>query len=472
MVVFQVEGEINVSLMLTNTLTQRKEPFQPIDPEHVRMYVCGPTVYDYAHIGNARPVVVFDLLYRQLRQLYPLVTYARNITDVEDKIIEASRRTGEPIDLITTRTTIAYQEDMRALGALDPDIEPRATTHIDDMIAMIGRLIELDHAYVADGHVLFNVPSMPGYGALSRRDRDGQIAGARVEVASYKKDPADFVLWKPADPADPGWESPWGRGRPGWHIECSAMAARHLGSVFDIHGGGQDLVFPHHENEIAQSRCAHNTDAMARYWVHNGYVMVEGEKMSKSLGNFRTVHDLRDQWPGEVIRLVLMSAQYRQPLDFTEDGLRQAKASLDRLYGALRQGGGAAPSAGDEVLSLGDPVIAALNDDLNTPQALAILHETAGAANRSEGDDRRRLLALLKLRANHMGLLTADPEEWFQQGSVGNGPTAEEIEAMIVARHEARKTRDFKEADRIRDTLAGQGVVLEDGPGGTTWKRT
>ena len=461
-----------MSLMLTNTLTQRKETFQPMDPGHVRLYVCGPTVYDYAHIGNARPVVVFDLLYRHLRFLYPHVTYVRNITDVDDKIIDASRRTGDPIDMITTRTTTAYQDDMRALGALDPDIEPRATAHIDDMIAMIGRLIELGHAYAADGHVLFNVPSMPGYGALSRRDRDDQIAGARVEVASYKKDPADFILWKPADPADPGWESPWGRGRPGWHIECSAMSARHLGPVFDIHGGGQDLVFPHHENEIAQSRCAHGTDAMARYWVHNGYVMVEGEKMSKSLGNFRTVHDLRDQWPGEVIRLVLMSAHYRQPLDFTEDGLRQAKSSLDRLYGALRQGGGDGQTGEEAGLAADDPVIAALDDDLNTPQALAVLHETAGEANRSEAGDKRRVLALLKARANHMGLLTADPEEWFQRGPVGEGPTAEEIEAMIVARHEARKTRDFMEADRIRDTLAGQGIILEDGPAGTTWKRT
>jgi len=464
---------MDVSLMLTNTLTQRKETFQPIDVGHVRLYVCGPTVYDYAHIGNARPVVVFDILYRHLRYLFPQVTYVRNITDVDDKIIEASRRTGDPIDMITTRTTIAYQEDMRALGALDPDIEPRATAHIDDMVAMIDRLIDLGHAYVADGHVLFHVPSMAGYGALSRRDRDGQIAGARVEVASYKKDPADFVLWKPAEPADPGWESPWGRGRPGWHIECSAMSARHLGPVFDIHGGGQDLVFPHHENELAQSRCAHGTDTMARYWIHNGYVMVEGEKMSKSLGNFRTVHDLRDRWPGEVIRLVLISAQYRQPLDFTEDGLRQAKSSLDRLYGALRQGRGEGGGGNHGAcLAPDDPVITALNDDLNTPQALAILHETAGEANRSEGEAKRRTLALLKSRANHMGLLTADPEDWFQHGPADEGPTAEEIEAMIVARHEARKTRDFKEADRIRDTLAGNGVILEDGPAGTTWKRT
>ncbi len=326
-----------MALFLHNSLTRRKERFEPIDPKHVRMYVCGPTVYDFAHIGNARPVVVFDVLARLLRRLYPKVTYVRNITDVEDKIIDAALKAGEPIAAITERTTRAYHQDMAYVGALPPDIEPRATQHITHMVAMIERLIASGNAYAADGHVLFAVPSMADYGKLSGRSRDEMIAGARVEVAPYKKDPADFVLWKPSTPDQPGWDSPWGRGRPGWHIECSAMSEAHLGETFDIHGGGHDLIFPHHENEIAQSECAHGGKALAKYWVHNGYLVVNGEKMSKSLGNFFTVRDLAAKWPGEAIRLLLLKTHYRAPLDFTEEGLRQAKGeSRPLLHRAAR----------------------------------------------------------------------------------------------------------------------------------------
>ena len=325
-----------MTLFLHNTLTRRKERFEPLAPDRVGLYVCGPTVYDYAHIGNARPVVVFDVLYRLLKRLYPQVTYVRNITDVDDKIIAAHVETGEPVAAITERTTAAFHDDMAALGALPPDVEPRATAHIAQMIAMIERLIAAGHAYEAEGHVLFDVPSWPEYGCLSRRDRADMVAGARVEVAPYKRDPADFVLWKPSTADQPGWDSPWGRGRPGWHIECSAMSTEYLGETFDIHGGGADLIFPHHENEIAQSTCAHEGRPFVRTWLHNGYLMVEGEKMSKSLGNFYTVHDLLAEFPGEAIRLVLLQTHYRAPLDFTKDALATARITLDRLYGALR----------------------------------------------------------------------------------------------------------------------------------------
>ena len=325
-----------MSLVIYNTLSREKEPFVPLDAGHVRLYVCGPTVYDYVHIGNARPVVVFDTLYRLLKRSYPRVTYVRNITDIDDRIIVRAADNGESIEALTDRTAHAYQGDMRRLGALAPDVEPRATQYVAEMIGMIQRLIDNGHAYAADGHVLFSVPSMDDYGRLSRRSRDELIAGARVEVAPYKKDPADFVLWKPSTDAQPGWTSPWSRGRPGWHIECSAMSAKHLGETFDIHAGGLDLIFPHHENEIAQSRSAFGHAMMAKYWMHNGFLNISGEKMSKSLGNFFTVHELLDQYPGEAIRLLLLSAQYRQPLDFTHEGLTQAKATLDRWYGALR----------------------------------------------------------------------------------------------------------------------------------------
>ncbi|WP_026870324.1 cysteine--tRNA ligase [Inquilinus limosus] len=460
-----------MTLTLHNTLTRTKEAFVPIEPSHVRMYVCGPTVYDYAHIGNARPIVVFDVLYRLLRSLYPRVTYVRNITDVEDKIIERANANGEPIENLTRRTTQAFLEDMAALGALIPDVQPRATEHIPQMLEMIGTLVDKGHAYAADGHVLFNVPSMPDYGQLSRRNRDELIDGARVEVAPYKRDPADFVLWKPSTDDQPGWDSPWGRGRPGWHIECSAMAASHLGEEFDIHAGGVDLIFPHHENEIAQSRCAHGTPMMARYWLHNGFVMAEGEKMSKSLGNFYTPHDLLEEFPGEALRYTLLSGHYRQPFDFTKDGVRQARAALDRLYGALRS---------VEAIEAVEPpedalhvVRSALEDDLNTPQALAALHDLAGALNKA-GDPgvQARLKGELLAGGALLGLLERSPEDWFRwRPKTAAGLSDAEIEALVAERRAARAAKNFAEADRIRDQLTAAGIALEDKPDRTLWRR-
>lgn len=460
-----------MTLYIHNTLTRRKEAFEPVDPEHVRLYVCGPTVYDYAHIGNARPVVVFDVLYRLLRRLYPgpdsKVTYVRNITDVDDKIITASQESGDAIGGITARFAEAFHQDMAALGALPPDIEPRATDHIPQMLAMIERLIEAGHAYAADGHVLFNVTSMPEYGKLSGHSRDELIAGARIDVAPYKKDPADFVLWKPSTDAQPGWDSPWGRGRPGWHLECSAMSETHLGETFDIHGGGQDLIFPHHENEIAQSVCSHDGAPFVRYWMHNGYLTVDGEKMSKSLGNFHTVHDLLADYPGEAIRLALLSAHYRQPLDFSLQAIAESKTALDRLYTALCN---STDIVADRSVRA-DAVEAALSDDLNTPRAIAEMHRLAGEINRGtdSGDLAKAKGALLNGGAL-LGLLELHrPEDWFQSGAedidVGR------IDVLIEERKAARAAKDFATADRVRDDLAAMGIVLEDGPQGTSWKR-
>ncbi len=442
-----------MSLVVYNTLSREKEPFVPLDEAHVRLYVCGPTVYDYVHIGNARPVVAFDVLYRLLKRRYPKVTYVRNITDIDDKIMTRAAENNEPIERLTERTAAAYQSDMGRLGALSPEVEPRATQYVGQMVALIERLVARGHAYPAEGHVLFSVPSMEDYGRLSRRSRDELIAGARVEVAPYKKDAADFVLWKPSTDAQAGWPSPWGRGRPGWHIECSAMSAAHLGETFDIHAGGLDLIFPHHENEIAQSRSAFGHAFMAKYWMHNGFLNISGEKMSKSLGNFLTVHELLDQYPGEAIRLLLLSAHYRQPLDFTHEGLTQAKATLDRWYGALRS---------KELTSVPVPqtVEDALLDDLNTPQAISAVHQLRDPSE-------------LKAGAGALGLLQQDPEVWFRWTPAASaaGPSDAEIEAAIAARQAARKAKDFKESDRIRDDLKAKGVVLEDGPKGTTWKR-
>ncbi len=459
-------------LKLHNTLTRAKEPFAPLDPANVRMYVCGPTVYDFAHIGNARPVVVFDVLSRLLRRLYPKVTYVRNITDVDDKINARAQESGRAIDDITRETAAQFHADMAALNTLPPDHEPRATQHIAEMVTMIGSLIDKGYAYEAEGHVLFSVPAMADYGRLSRRDRDEQIAGARVEVAPYKKDPADFVLWKPSPIEDglPGWDSPWGRGRPGWHIECSAMSAKILGPTFDIHGGGQDLIFPHHENEIAQSRCAHGTPIMASVWMHNGYLMAEGEKMSKSLGNFYTVHDLLQEFPGEAIRLTLLKTHYRQPLDFTKDGIREAKSELDGFYAALR---GTTAKATD---GAPDSVIDALSDDLNTPLAISQLHGLAAAANKAEGDAKVQAATALKSAGAALGLLQQDPETWFKwqppaQAQGDGGLSDGDIDALIVERQDARKNKDFARADAIRDELTAAGIVLEDGAGGTTWRR-
>ena len=458
-----------MTLSLHNTLTRRREPLEPVRPGHVGMYVCGPTVYDLAHIGNARPIVVFDVLYRVLKRLYPQVTYVRNITDIDDKINEASRKSGEPIESITARTTKAFHEDIAALGALPPDVEPRATAHVPQMIALIEALIEAGHAYEAEGHVLFHVPSAPRYGALSGRNRDELIAGARVEVAPYKRDPADFVLWKPSDETLPGWDSAWGRGRPGWHIECSAMSRAYLGETLDIHGGGMDLIFPHHENEIAQSECACPGAPFARHWVHNGVLTVAGEKMSKSLGNFVTIRDALAETPGEVIRLVLLSTHYRHPLDWSTDGLAQARANLDRLYTALRNAGVEDGAADDSV----DPEVeAALYDDLNTPKALAVLHRLAGDLNRA-GDEAAKARAGAALRGSGalLGLLQADPEMWFRGAGQEGGMNDAEIQALIAARAAARSQRDFAEADRIRAAMAAQGIALEDTAEGTLWRR-
>jgi len=452
-------------LALYNTLTRRKDPFTPLDAANVRLYVCGPTVYDLAHIGNARPVIVFDVLYRLLRHLYgvPHVRYVRNITDVDDKIIAAAHDSGEAIRALTERTARIFHEDVAALLCLPPDVEPRATEHVAPMIAMIQKLIASGHAYVADHHVLFSVPSMAEYGRLSGRSRDEMIAGARVDVAPYKRDPADFVLWKPSTAEQPGWDSPWGRGRPGWHIECSAMSEAHLGETFDIHGGGLDLIFPHHENEIAQSVSAHGGTPFVRYWMHNGFVIVEGEKMSKSLGNFRTIRDVLGEAPGEAARYAMLMSHYRDPLDWTSDRLAEAKHALDRFYLALRQEPAPAAAAAPPV-----PALAALEDDLNTPLALAALHDILSALNKASApEEKRRLTAELRTGGALLGLLQQDPEAWLK----GDASEAQEIEALIAQRNAARKARNFAEADRIRNALAIGGILLEDGPAGTTWRR-
>jgi cysteinyl-tRNA synthetase len=450
-------------LYVHNTLTRAKEKFQPLDPKHVRLYVCGPTVYDRAHIGNARPVIVFDVLVRLLRGLYPKVTYVRNITDVDDKINAKAKASGRPISDITAETTKLFHEDMAKLNALSPDIEPRATQHIGQMIAMISQLIERGHAYEAEGHVLFHVASMHDYGKLSGRSRDEMIAGARVEVAPYKKDPADFVLWKPSTPDLPGWESPWGRGRPGWHIECSAMSREYLGESFDIHGGGQDLIFPHHENEIAQSECCNKTP-FARFWMHNGFLKVDGEKMSKSIGNILSVHQLLTEAPGEAIRFAVLSAHYRQPLDWTDEGLKAAKSALDRLYRALEHAPGAQPAA-----AAPQNVLDALLDDLNTPLAISHLHELASALNKAaDPQEKRRLAADLKAAGALLGCLECDPQAWLQRSE---DEDTSDIDQLIAERQAAKKAKNFKEADRIRDELKAKGILLEDGPAGTTWRR-
>ncbi|MBL4867475.1 MAG: cysteine--tRNA ligase [Pseudomonadales bacterium] len=372
-----------MDLHLYNTLTRQKQPFEPIDKGRVTLYVCGPTVYNYIHIGNARPIVIFDTLYRLLKRLYPNVVYARNITDVDDKINAAAKQAGTPIQAISERFADAFHEDILQLNTLVPDVEPRATGHIQEMIEMINDLLDRGHAYTAEGHVLFHVPSMPDYGKLSRRNQEDLMAGARVEVASYKKNASDFILWKPSTEDLPGWDSPWGRGRPGWHIECSAMIKKHLGNTIDIHGGGQDLIFPHHENEMAQGCCAQDNQEFVRYWVHNGYLTIDGEKMSKSLGNFFTLREILEKFNGETVRCALLNAQYRSPLDWSEDALIQAKASLDRLYGALRDysESSTATDIDSERLAALD---AALCDDLNTPEALSVLHGLAHDINKCE----------------------------------------------------------------------------------------
>ena len=444
-------------LYLHNSASRRKERFEPLDPQHVRMYVCGPTVYDLVHVGNARPVVVYDVLLRVLRLLYPHVTYVRNITDIEDKINARAQELGEPISSLTARTIADYHADVATLGALPPDVEPRATQHIEAIIAIIERLIASGHAYPAEGHVLFSVPSFPAYGRLSGRSPEELVAGARVDVAPYKRDPGDFVLWKPSPPELPGWDSPWGRGRPGWHIECSAMCWQHLGTDFDIHGGGTDLIFPHHENEVAQSVCAFPGSGFARYWVHNGMLLVNGEKMAKSLGNFTTLRDVLAKVPGEVVRLLLLRTHYRSTPDYSDAAVVEAKRELDRFYRALEK----YPDIAAE-----DPppaVMAALCDDLNTPLALSAMHALADRALAGDFDAARGL----RSAGDVMGLLQVDPAVWFR----GGGDDVAAVDAAIAERLAARKLRDFARADAIRAELAAKGIVLEDGPQGTTWRR-
>ncbi len=470
-----------MALQLYNTLTRKKEPFAPLDPANVRMYVCGPTVYDYAHIGNARPVIVFDVLYRLLRHVYGAdhVTYARNITDVDDKINARAARDfpelplNEAIRCVTEATTAQFHKDIAALGVLPPDVEPRATGHIDEMKAMIEVLVSKGHAYVEQDHVLFSVPSMAAYGKLSGRSLEEMEAGARVEVAPYKRDAMDFVLWKPSKAGEPGWPSPCGiavSGRPGWHIECSAMSEKHLGPVFDIHGGGIDLVFPHHENEVAQSCCAHGTPRMAQVWMHNGFLQVEGEKMSKSLGNFITIHELLEtdrfggrKWHGRVVRLAMLGTHYRQPIDWTVERLTQARSTLLDIAGMLHG-----------VAAEGEPnveVVEALCDDLNTPSALSIVYGLIKSAKRNPEN-----AGALKATLQFMGVYGDESAADLDVGNVAREVDAGEIDRAIAARLAARKAKDFKESDRIRDELAAMGIQLKDsknpatGEIETTWE--
>ena len=448
-----------MALQLYNTLTRKKERFEPIDPMNVRMYACGPTVYSFIHIGNGRMIVVFDLLFRVLRHIYGAehVTYARNITDVDDKINARAEKEfaglalNDAIAKVTTETTRQFHADAAGLGALPPTVEPTCTTHVAEMIAMIGVLIAKGCAYEAEGHVLLDTRAVPGYGQLSGRSLEEMIAGARVEVAPFKRNPADSVLWKPSTERQPGWESPWGRGRPGWHIECSAMAGKHLGPVFDIHGGGIDLVFPHHENEIAQSRCAHGTPVMANVWMHNGFLEAEaGEKMSKSLGNFITVRELLDQAPGEAGRLAFLSSHYRQPLPWSERLVTEARRTLDLWYELTAEAADDAPVAPE--------VLEALEDDLNTPRAIAAMH--ALRADAAKGDASAK--ASLKSSARLMGFLQVVPEAWKSWRPAGVSVDEAKVAGLIAARLEARKRKDFKESDRIRDELAAMGIALKD----------
>lgn len=455
-----------MSLHLFNSLTRRVEPFVPLDPARPTMYVCGPTVYNYIHIGNARGPVVFGVLADLLRRRFGALAYARNITDVDDKINNAAREQGVPISTITSRFAAAYREDMAALGVKAPDLEPEATAHIDQIIAMIERLIEGGHAYAAEGHALFSVASFAQYGKLSRRDPEELLAGARIDIAPYKRDPGDFVLWKPSSDDLPGWDSPWGRGRPGWHIECSAMAAAHLGETIDIHAGGVDLQFPHHENEIAQSECAHGGKVFARHWLHNGMLNFGGAKMAKSVGNIQRVHDLVREYPPEALRLALLSAHYRQPLEWSDGLIEQSVRTLDRLYGTLRD---LADVPADAPVIPG-AIEAMLDDDLNTPQVLAEIARIAADARKAEAaDERARLKGELLGAGVALGLLQQDPALWFARGASNDDDGR--IQALIDERVAAKKARDFARADAIRDQLAGEGILLEDTPQGVRWKR-
>jgi cysteinyl-tRNA synthetase len=462
-----------MDLKLYNSLTRKKQKFEPIDAERITMYACGPTVYNFVHIGNARPAVVFDTVYRVLRSLYPNVIYARNITDIDDKIINKSNELSIDINVITKKYSEAYFDDMQALNTLTPDETPYATDHIPEMIDMVQALVDKGHAYETDsqneadkGHVLFSVPSMPDYGQLSKRNLDEQEAGARVEVAGYKQYAGDFVLWKPSTDNELGWDSPWGRGRPGWHLECSAMIKKHLGDTIDIHAGGHDLIFPHHENEIAQSCCANDGKALANFWMHNGFINIDGEKMSKSLGNFRLVNDLLKHYPGEVLRYVILSAHYRSEQNFSKELLDSAWRTLDTVYGFIR---GIDPQAA--ILNRTGEGYKALLDDINTPVAISELYRLAKAANQAQGAEQQSLMAELAGLADILGLLQQDPEQWFTVARGDDQLTAEQIEEQIQARQQAKQDRDFAKADQIRQQLLDAGVVLEDSREGTQWRR-
>ena len=453
-------------LRLTNSAGSEKRVFTPVDPDHIRMYVCGPTVYNLVHIGNARPVVVFDTLFRVLQALYPKVTYARNITDIDDKIIVAARERGIDITVLTQEFTEKFRTDMAALNNLPPSIEPQATEHVDAMLDLAQRLIEKGHAYESEGHVLFDVTSMDDYGLLSGRQLDDMLAGARVEVASYKRHPGDFVLWKPSSDDEPGWDSDYGRGRPGWHIECSAMIHQHLGDNIDIHGGGRDLIFPHHENERAQSCCGYGGGFVGT-WMHNAYVDMDGEKMSKSLGNVKTVRELLEQYPGETLRFALLSAHYRSPLNFSRELLDSAQSTLDGFYLALRNAGEVEPvepAAGDS------PVFAALLDDLNTPAAIAELHQLAKALNKASDSEKPAARAALLAGGAVLGVLGESPDDWLAKDDEG-GLSSDAIDQLLVERAEAKSDRDFARADAIRDELNAAGIIIEDGAAGATWRR-
>ena len=457
-----------MTLKIYNTLSAEKETFTPLVPDTVTMYVCGPTVYNLAHIGNARPVVVFDTLFRLLQTHFGTVTYARNITDIDDKIIVAAREGERTIESVTDEFTAKYREDMAQLNTLPPTLEPHATHNIEPMHRLIQALLDKGHAYESEGHVLFAVESMEDYGRLSKRKLEDMQAGARVEVADYKRHPGDFVLWKPSTESDPGWDSPWGRGRPGWHLECSAMIREHLGETIDIHGGGRDLIFPHHENEIAQSRCAHGGDYV-RYWMHNAYVDIDGEKMSKSLGNFHTVRDLLESYRGEVLRFALLSAHYRSPLNFSADLLDQAQSTLDSLYGTLRDV--ADVEVEMDVVLADEPFYQALNDDLNTPIAIAEVHALAKQLHKADDAEKPALKGRLLAAANLLGILDEDPIEWLQGAGSDDAISAEQIEALIEERQQAKLDKNYARADEIREELTSQGVVLEDSREGTRWKR-
>jgi len=459
-------------MKIYNTLTNKKELFKPIDENHIRVYACGPTVYNYAHIGNARPAVVCDLLIRVLRKLYPKVTYVSNITDVDDKIMKAANETGQPIKTITQKYTKIYNEDMNALGVIRPDYQPRATDHISDMIKLVEKMIENGTAYESDGHVLFSVPSYSNYGALSGRDFDDQIAGSRVEVASFKKNPSDFVLWKPSTDDQPGWDSPWGFGRPGWHLECSAMSEDSLGLPFDIHGGGNDLIFPHHENEIAQTCGAHSLDKpelFVKYWIHNGMLDMDGMKMSKSLGNILYIRDLLEKYPGEVLRLTLLSGHYRQPLNFNDKAIQQSQTILDRMYRVLKKYNDIDIS-NDDLDNPPEEVINALSDDLNTSEALAAINQLVNRLNKSSVEDARVNKISLLSAGKLFGILQETPDNWLGYKNDGD-VDINNIERLLSERQTARKERNFSRADEIRDELKNQGIEIEDTPKGPIWRK-